>query len=253
MVVRHEQAGPLARAVRRAARDAPRRARRLRLALTAAPARARGAVSLVRAPATTPGGRRAAWAASTPARTAAGSTRAASESARAGDHAPRRGRAARIPAPGSLPGRALLPRGRAGRGGAATAVKVNEIFANVSEYRDIVLVDQRGTGGSHPWPARRSTCLRRTAGRVPRTPALLRAARRRARFLTTDGGGRRLERVRRALGYGRIDIYGSSYGATLAQEYLRRHCGSVRTATLDGHRCRGARSTSSPRPTPSAR
>ena len=43
-----------------------------------------------------------------------------------------------------------------------------------------------------------------------------------------------LERVRQALGYGRIDLYGSSYGATLAQFYLRRYPRSVRTATLDG-------------------
>src|SRR4029077_1522445 len=37
-----------------------------------------------------------------------------------------------------------------GPGGAATtlAPSVNEIFAKVSEFRDVVLVDQRGTGGS---------------------------------------------------------------------------------------------------------
>jgi hypothetical protein len=37
-----------------------------------------------------------------------------------------------------------------GPGGAATAaaVSVDSVFAKVSEFRDIVLVDQRGTGGS---------------------------------------------------------------------------------------------------------
>ena len=35
--------------------------------------------------------------------------------------------------------------------------------------------------------------------------------------------------MRQALGYERIDVYGSSYGATLAQLYASRHPGSVRT------------------------
>ena len=43
-----------------------------------------------------------------------------------------------------------------------------------------------------------------------------------------------LDRVRRALGYGRIDLFGASYGATAAQVYARRHPGSVRSVVLDG-------------------
>jgi pimeloyl-ACP methyl ester carboxylesterase len=43
-----------------------------------------------------------------------------------------------------------------------------------------------------------------------------------------------LEAVRRALGYGAIDVYGGSYGATLAQVYLRRYPASIRTLVLDG-------------------
>ena len=38
-----------------------------------------------------------------------------------------------------------------------------------------------------------------------------------------------LEAVRAALGYRRLDVYGGSYGATLAQIYLARHPRSVRT------------------------
>ena len=43
-----------------------------------------------------------------------------------------------------------------------------------------------------------------------------------------------LEAVRKALGYGKLDLYGISYGATAAQVFLRRHPGSVRTVVLDG-------------------
>ena len=60
-----------------------------------------------------------------------------------------------------------------GPGGVATdaAVKVDEVFANVSEYRDLVLVDQRGTGRSHALVCPRSTCGRPTQTRSPRTSA----------------------------------------------------------------------------------
>src|SRR4029077_14300896 len=42
-----------------------------------------------------------------------------------------------------------------------------------------------------------------------------------------------LEAVRVALGYRALDVYGTSYGATVAQMYLRRYPGSVRTVVLD--------------------
>ena len=106
-----------------------------------------------------------------------------------------------------------------GPGGAATAaaVSVDEVFAKVSEFRDIVLVDQRGTGGSQALAARRSTCGRPTPAPSPRTCAAASpGSAAGARFLTAAAAAE-LEHVRRALGYGRIDVYGSSYGATLAQ------------------------------------
>lgn len=43
-----------------------------------------------------------------------------------------------------------------------------------------------------------------------------------------------LDAVRTALGYRALDLYGVSYGATLAQVYLARHPRSVRTVVLDG-------------------
>jgi pimeloyl-ACP methyl ester carboxylesterase len=124
-----------------------------------------------------------------------------------------------------------------GPGGAATAaaVAVDAVFAKVSEFRDIVLVDQRGTGGSQgvacPQEHVRATDARAVASYLRRCFARL--GRRALRF-TTATAAADLERVRQRLGYGRIDVYGSSYGATLAQAYLRRFPRSVRSATLDG-------------------
>jgi pimeloyl-ACP methyl ester carboxylesterase len=124
-----------------------------------------------------------------------------------------------------------------GPGGAATdaAKFVNETFAMVNQRRDLVLVDQRGTGGSH-----RITCPQEHV-RVSDVSAVTAYVRRcfarlgdHVRSYTTAAAADDLDVVRRALDYGRIDLYGGSYGATLAQVYLVRHGSSVRTAILDG-------------------
>jgi pimeloyl-ACP methyl ester carboxylesterase len=124
-----------------------------------------------------------------------------------------------------------------GPGGAATAaaIRVNALFAYVQRNRDLVMVDQRGMGGSH-----RLACPR---GYVRRTdaPAVTGYLRRcldrldaDPRLYTTSVAADDLEHVRHTLGYGRIDLFGGSYGATLAQAYARRYPGSVRSIVLDG-------------------
>lgn len=123
-----------------------------------------------------------------------------------------------------------------GPGVAATqsAVAVNQLFASVGRYRDIVMVDQRGTGGSArlACPDKRvradnaaavTVYLRRCFARLRGDP----------RLDTTSVAADDIEAVRRALGYRRIDVYGGSYGATLAQVYLRRYPDSVRSVVLD--------------------
>jgi pimeloyl-ACP methyl ester carboxylesterase len=135
------------------------------------------------------------------------------------------------------PARGALVYLEGGPGGAATdaAVSVNEIFGKVSEFRDVVLIDQRGTGASQsvacPQQHVRATDADAVASYLRRCFARLGGGTRR---LSTEAAAGDLERVRQALGYGRIDLYGGSYGATLAQVYLRRFPRSVRTATLDG-------------------
>ncbi len=122
-----------------------------------------------------------------------------------------------------------------GPGGAATEFvgDVNNTFAKVNARRDLVLVDQRGTGGSHKLAcpqkhvriddsAAVAAYVRRCFARLAGDP----------RFYTTAVAMDDLDAVRRALGYGRIDVYGGSYGATAAQIYLRRHGESVRTLVI---------------------
>jgi pimeloyl-ACP methyl ester carboxylesterase len=123
-----------------------------------------------------------------------------------------------------------------GPGGAATAsaILVNALFARVERNRDLVMVDQRGTGGSNrlACPDRyvREANARAVTGYLQRCVARLTAD---PRLYTTSVAADDLETVRRTLGYRKIDLYGGSYGATLAQAYARRYPQSVRSIVLD--------------------
>ena len=120
-----------------------------------------------------------------------------------------------------------------GPGGAAsekTAV-VNSIWSRVHERHDILLVDQRGTGGSHPL-----ACP--PPPEDPDVGVMIRACIASLNGDSTQYGTAAaaddLEAVRAALGYRTLNLYGISYGATLAQVYVARHPRSVRTVSLDG-------------------
>ena len=76
--------------------------------------------------------------------------------------------------------------------------------------RDLLFVDQRGTGGSKP----------AHGGDVTQYGT---------RMAMDD-----LDAVRAALGYRQLDLYGGSYGATAAQVYLKLHPSWVRTLILSG-------------------
>ena len=107
---------------------------------------------------------------------------------------------------------------------------------------DIVLVDQRGTGGSN---ALRCT-LYGTGGDVAaylgdqfpvdsvRACAELLARRADLTQYTSANAAEDLEAVRAGLGIGRIDLDASAYGTRVAQEYLRRHPDRVRSVVLQG-------------------
>jgi pimeloyl-ACP methyl ester carboxylesterase len=123
-----------------------------------------------------------------------------------------------------------------GPGGAASTEvpSVDQLLGGVASTRDLVLVDQRGTGGSHrlscPLTGISTEQVAAVATYVRHCFVRLGSE---LRFYTTAVAMDDLEAVRRALGYDRIDIYGSSYGATAAQIYLRLHPHAVRTLILD--------------------
>jgi pimeloyl-ACP methyl ester carboxylesterase len=111
-------------------------------------------------------------------------------------------------------------------------------FARVNRNHDIVLVDQRGTGRSAPlkcaypddWQSSPDEMLRLRQA----TLACLGKFGPRVRFYTTSVAVADLDKVRAALGYARIDLYGSSYGTRVAELYMRRYPQRAHAVVLDG-------------------
>ncbi len=129
--------------------------------------------------------------------------------------------------------------GGPGQGAARLAPQVREIFRRVQVDRDIVLVDQRGTGDSNPLNCRTNTNTLREAMEsdevsLERLKACLAGYAADVRLYTTPIAMDDLDDVRAHLGYERINLYGGSYGTRAALVYLRRHGGRVRSLVLDG-------------------
>ena len=111
------------------------------------------------------------------------------------------------------------------------------VFANLNRDRAVVFVDQRGMGGSNEL-----ACPTRPPGSDLSDPTQLGPYVRSClpdlngdpRFYTTAMAADDVADVLRGLGYARANLYGGSYGATIAQVFMRRHPDMVRTATLQG-------------------
>jgi len=114
-------------------------------------------------------------------------------------------------------------------------------FAKIREHRDLVFVDQRGTGRSHPLdcPFYNPADLQSYLGyffpleEVRKCRAEL-ETKADLKLYTTTIAMDDIDEVRAALGYERINLFGGSYGTRAALTYLKRYPPHVRTATLQG-------------------
>jgi pimeloyl-ACP methyl ester carboxylesterase len=130
-------------------------------------------------------------------------------------------------------------------GGPGEAITTEAGFAagnSLRRDRDLVFVDQRGTGepdkldcqlGGH------DDDLQSYLGEMFPVAAVTECRDRLAKthdltLYTTDSATDDFDEVRAWLGYGKVNVLGGSYGTRAAQVYLRRHPGSVRTVVLDG-------------------
>ena len=148
-----------------------------------------------------------------------------------------------------LPANTLSPRPdplfilAGGPGQAATRLgPLAALLVDVRRDRDIVLVDQRGTGRSSPLDcaAWRPDEGLEAAIEIDPVPKALQCAKELSASgidpaqYTTAAFVADLDAIRVALGYDRINLWGGSYGTRVAQEYLRRHPAQVRSMVLDG-------------------
>lgn len=126
--------------------------------------------------------------------------------------------------------------GGPGQAGSEVIVLLSAAFKRVRATRDIVFIDQRGTGlsGKLDCETRPEHETMSDAEMEVEVRKCISASRALFAAYTTANAARDLEQVRRALGYGKVNVWGGSYGTRLGQAYARAFPGSVRSLILDG-------------------
>jgi pimeloyl-ACP methyl ester carboxylesterase len=111
-----------------------------------------------------------------------------------------------------------------------SAKSYRAVFGPLLRRRDLVLIDQRGTGHSQA-----VDCPQLQRGMVPEVVAVADCANQlgaRYQGFTSAESAADIEAVRTALGLGPITLYGDSYGTLLAQAYSIRYPSSLRSMVL---------------------
>jgi pimeloyl-ACP methyl ester carboxylesterase len=149
-------------------------------------------------------------------------------------------RVARVPASGRTAEPDPLVFFAGGPGQAATEAWpiVSGALRKINESRDILLVDQRGTGQSNPLKCPQIELEEALGldwedlGRT--TQECLDSLDGDPRFYTTTIAMHDVHAVSQALGYEQVNLFGGSYGTRAAQVYLRLFPEQVRSVVLDG-------------------
>lgn len=134
----------------------------------------------------------------------------------------------------------FLIAGGPGQGARESFAPILGAFSRLQRQHDLVMVDQRGTGGSNalqcdlpedvaeqdspPTPAEVGALVKACLAQLPGDP----------RFYTTSVAVRDLDVVRQALGYPQVNLYGISYGSRVAQHYARKYPDHTRAVVIDG-------------------
>lgn len=110
------------------------------------------------------------------------------------------------------------------------------MLRDVRQDRDLVFVDQRGTGESNGLPCETDDWefISDVNFAVETLRQCLDGYDADLRFYTTPLAMDDLDEVREKLGYSTINLWGGSYGTRAALVYLRRHGEHVRSVVLDG-------------------
>jgi pimeloyl-ACP methyl ester carboxylesterase len=147
-----------------------------------------------------------------------------------------------LPARNSKPGPDPVFYLAGGPGAAATGYAEATFMEGLRRNRDVVLVDQRGTGESNPLncaPFGTKEDMRGYFGEqfpIEKVRACRAELEKVAdlKLYTSSIAMDDLDEVRAALGYDKINVYGGSYGSTTSLVYLRQHGDHVRSAAIFG-------------------
>lgn len=134
--------------------------------------------------------------------------------------------------------------GGPGQAAGGLAREVLAMLGGLNSKRDLVLIDQRGTGKSNglhcTFPDATSVEMQDPATRDAASREATIACRDKLAakadlsLYTTTIAIADIDEVRAALGYAEINLWGGSYGTRAAMEYLRRYENRVRSVVLDG-------------------
>jgi pimeloyl-ACP methyl ester carboxylesterase len=134
--------------------------------------------------------------------------------------------------------------GGPGQSAIELAGPVARMLARLSNRRDIVLIDQRGTGRSAPLPCPEALPTDPLADSADPERQAARLARCRSelsllphgdlRHYTTRVAMQDVDAVRQSIGATQVDLVGGSYGTRAALEYLRQFPKAVRRIVIDG-------------------
>ncbi len=148
-------------------------------------------------------------------------------------------RVARIPATDFSvePDPLVLLAGGPGQAASEAWLYVAQAFRKLTRNRDVLLIDQRGTGQSNALRCPQVEMAEALAldwdELEHSTRACLESLDGDPRFYTTEIAMRDYDQVRAALGYEKLNLFGVSYGTRAAQVYLRLFPDRVRTVVLD--------------------
>ncbi len=133
--------------------------------------------------------------------------------------------------------------GGPGQAARKVAGQVQPLFARLNARRDIVYIDQRGTGASNALACESERQPGASLAETLDAERLSARTRECLRRLAKDNDLRQyatwiavrdVDAVRAALGHPRINLWGASYGTRAALEYLRQFPQHVRSVVLDG-------------------
>jgi pimeloyl-ACP methyl ester carboxylesterase len=143
----------------------------------------------------------------------------------------------------------LMITGGPGQSALESYPQMQYAFEDARRNRTILLVDARGTGGSHPLKCEDDKKDKKdknddaAEGAEDATPAVARTIAERCRdalaktsdlrYYATGDHIRDLDLVREKLGIEKLNLYGVSYGTRVAQQYAKRYPQHTRTVTLD--------------------